>query len=119
MFAYQHGEVRCLERGVLFTRVRRPVGFAARARGLLGTAAIGADAGLWFDRCSAVHMFGMRYPLDLVFIKKGEVIRLCAQVKPLQARMCTRADTTLEVCAGAIESSGLTVGDRLEFRSLQ
>jgi uncharacterized membrane protein (UPF0127 family) len=119
MFAYQHGEVRCLQRGVLFARVRRPVGFAARARGLLGTAGIGADAGLWFDRCSAVHMFGMRYPLDLVFINKGEVIRLCAQVKPLQARMCPRADTTLEVCAGAIESSGLSVGDRLEFRSLQ
>lgn len=119
MFAYQHGEVRCARRGVLFTRVRRPMGFAARARGLLGTAAIDPDAGLWFDRCSAVHMFGMRYPLDLVFLKEGEVIRLCAQVKPLQARMCRRADTTLEVRAGAIECSGLTMGDRLEFRSLQ
>jgi hypothetical protein len=119
VFRYQAGVVSCSQRGVLFPQARRPLGFAARARGLLGTREMATEAGLWFDRCSAVHMFGMRYPLDLLFLRGGQIIKLCRDVRPQRFRACRGADCTLEVACGAIERHCLAVGDRLEFWSLQ
>jgi uncharacterized membrane protein (UPF0127 family) len=49
---------------------RVPVAVSRRSR-LLGLAWLdraGAPAGLLIPRCRAVHTFGMRFPLDLVFL---------------------------------------------------
>lgn len=115
LFRYRKGSVHCRRRGVLLARARQPSGFAARARGLLGMPALESDEALWFERCSAIHMFGMRRAIDVVFLARGEVLRLCPRVLPFTARACRGADSTLELAAGQIQRLGLDAGDQLEF----
>jgi uncharacterized membrane protein (UPF0127 family) len=53
-----------------FAMGRVPVAASPRSR-LLGLAWLdraGAPAGLLIPRCRAIHTFGMRFPLDLVFL---------------------------------------------------
>ena len=101
----------------LVRRIERPRAFMARARGLLGRASLNAEEGLWIDRCSSIHMFGMRFEIDVVFLRHGQVMRLCRGVRPLRMRWCARADTTLELAAGTIDRLGLCEQQVLEFRS--
>jgi hypothetical protein len=47
------------------------VGFRARLLGLSHLDLEEAGAGLLIPRCAAVHTFGMRFALDLVFLDAG------------------------------------------------
>ncbi|SDD69400.1 DUF192 domain-containing protein [Aquimonas voraii] len=116
VFRYRNGSVHCARRGLLLARAAQPQGFAARARGLLGRSRLDPQEALWFDRCSAVHMFGMRMSIDLVFLRAGEVIRLCEDLRPYRFRACAGADASLELAAHQIQALGLRLGDQLEFR---
>ncbi len=100
----------------LLTRVRRPLGLLARARGLIGSAELGTDEGMWFDRCDSIHMFGMRFAIDVVFVREKHVERLCPDVRPLRARWCRRADSVLELATGSIERLALAPEQPLQFR---
>src|SRR5438132_14310260 len=40
----------------------------ARLRGLLGTKGLNPGEGLWLRPCRQIHMFGMRYAVDAVFL---------------------------------------------------
>lgn len=115
MYRYQTGRVMGEAGAPLFGQARRPIGFLARARGLLGTRSLAAGAALWLDRCSSIHMFGMRYPIDLAFLRAGAVLRLCPNVRPLRVRACRGADVALEMPLGAIERLRLREGDPLRF----
>jgi uncharacterized membrane protein (UPF0127 family) len=100
----------------LLRRVLRPRSFLGRARGLIGRSALAPDEGLWLDACSSIHMFGMRFPIDVVFLRRGAVVRLCRAVPPLSARWCPSADAALELSAGGIDRLGLREADTLSFR---
>jgi uncharacterized membrane protein (UPF0127 family) len=119
MYRYQAGRVLGAAGAPLFGQARRPIGFLARARGLLGTRSLAAGAALWLDRCSSIHMFGMRYPIDLAFLRAGAVLKLCPDVRPLQVRACRGAEVALEMPKGAIERLRLREGDRLSFEPNQ
>jgi uncharacterized membrane protein (UPF0127 family) len=56
---------------------------------------------LRLERCRSVHTFGMRFPLDLVWLGPGdEVLRVDHRVPPWRVRTCRRAVAILEVpCA--------------------
>lgn len=55
--------------------------FRDKALGLLRSGKHSPAAALM--RCSSVHTFGMKYPLDLAFIDRdGHVLRICQNVKP-------------------------------------
>src|SRR5262249_42030963 len=54
-----------------------------RLRGLLGTKRLDPGEGLWIKPSNQVHMFGMRYALDLVFLDAdGRVLRLVYALAP-------------------------------------
>lgn len=111
------GRVDDREGRPVLRRVVRPRSFLARARGLLGRPALAPDEGLWLDPCNSIHMFGMRFPIDVVFLRRGAVVRLCRHVAPLSARWCPSADAALELCAGGIDRLGLREADTLCFRT--
>jgi uncharacterized protein len=115
MYGYQPGRVLRAPGTPLFAEARRALGFFARARGLLGTRSLGTEAALWLDRCASIHMFGMRYAIDVAFLRAGEVVRLYPAVRPLRARACRGADSALEMPLGAIERLHLQPGERLSF----
>lgn len=79
---------------------RVPVAAGRRAR-LLGLARLdreSAGAGLLIPHCSSVHTFGMRFPLDLVFLDANlRPFGLRRRVGPGRVVRHTRARAVLEM----------------------
>ena len=70
------------------------------------------------EPCSSVHMFFMRFPIDLVYTNRcgGDEMRIRKLVpflKPWQVSVCPGADLVVELPAGAARAGGLQVGDYL------
>lgn len=74
--------------------------------------------GLLLRPCNSVHMFFMRFPIDVVFLTKDLVVeRLLPNLKPWHVSpVVFKAYQTLELPAGTIERVGLNVGDRLVLK---
>jgi uncharacterized membrane protein (UPF0127 family) len=59
------------------------------------------DRALRFERCSSVHTFGMRFPLDLVWLDRDEkVVRVDREVPRRRLKACRGARTVVECGAG-------------------
>ena len=83
----------------------------ARLRGLLGRPPLESHQGLLLCPCNMVHTVGMRYPLDLVFLRHdGRVLRVVPGVPPNRLRLCWRAWYTLELRAGTAARCGIAAG---------
>ena len=77
-----------------------PVATTVRSR-LLGLALIRrerAGAGLLIPRCRSVHTFGMRFPIDVLFLDEADrVIELRRAVPPCRLIRCPGAMAVLEL----------------------
>jgi uncharacterized membrane protein (UPF0127 family) len=86
-------------------------GGKARRRGLARLDSLPADHGLLIPKCPSVHTFGMRFPLDLIWLgKDGAVVRVDRAVPPRRMRLCVRARSVVETVGGhadAFLSAGL------------
>lgn len=103
---------------ILFTSISRPRSFWQRARGLIGHPPPGQHEAWWFERCNSIHMFGMHYPIDVVFLDANHrVLKLSERLPPFGLSTCPRADSVLEIAAGGARSKGLRVGQQLEITS--
>jgi uncharacterized protein len=72
-----------------------------RLRGLAHLDGLPPHAGLHFGRCRSIHTFGMRFPLDLIWLDRhGELVRVDEHVPPRRHRSARRARSVLEVGAG-------------------
>jgi uncharacterized protein len=100
---------------------------ASLARGLSGRDRLGADDGMLFllpDDSPSFWMKGMRFPLDIVWIKNGRVVDVTADIPPpngsgasLPTYSPTRpADRALEVNAGWAARHGVGRGDAVRVR---
>lgn len=88
--------------------------FLDRLRGLVGRPPPAPGAGLWIEPCSAVHSFGMRHPIDLVFVdRRGQVIAVRPRLIPFRAAACYGARATVEMAAGEVARLGIAPGSRL------
>jgi uncharacterized membrane protein (UPF0127 family) len=112
-----HGQVSTDDGREVASAVARPRGFFGRARGLLGRRGLAAHEGLWIDRCDSIHMFGMLFSIDVVFLRDGVIERVCPRVRPFEARWCRRANAALELAGGSIERLRLQPSMTLQFRS--
>ncbi len=89
---------------------------ATRRKGLLGRNGLEAGEGLWIVPCESVHTFGMRFPIDLVYVdRKLRVRKVRGNVPPWRVSACLSAHSVLELAAGAAAGSKTQAGDRLEF----
>jgi len=88
-----------------------------RLRGLLGTSELAPGEGLWIRPSNQVHMFGMRYALDLVFLDgAGRVLRLIRSLAPNRVSpRVAGATSVLELPVGTIDGAALNEGDRVEI----
>ncbi|HVF11009.1 MAG TPA: DUF192 domain-containing protein [Abditibacteriaceae bacterium] len=50
-----------------------------RGRGLLGKSALPAGEGLLIIPCPAIHMFGMRFALDVIFLTRENIVTDCVE----------------------------------------
>ena len=92
----------------------------SRFMGLMRTSpeGLGSGRGLWIVPCHGVHTFGMRYPIDLVYLnERYEVVRTYENVRPWRlAVLCLEAATVLELSPHTIFQTGTKVGDKIEIR---
>jgi uncharacterized membrane protein (UPF0127 family) len=86
-----------------------------RVRGLLGTRSLETDEGLWITPCTSIHMWFMRYPIDVVFISRDlHVVRIHERLGPWRmARGGRDAHSVLELPAGSVARHSIGVGDAL------
>ncbi|MEA2441305.1 MAG: transcription elongation factor GreB, partial [Thermoleophilaceae bacterium] len=69
----------------------------ARLLGLAFLKRIPSDHALLIPHCRSVHTFGMRFPIDVVFLdERGRIIRTDRTVKPCRIRTCRPAFAVLE-----------------------
>lgn len=88
-----------------------------RAKGLLGRTFLASDSGLLLKPCKAVHTFGMKFAIDVVFLdKENRVIDVIETLKPnrMTAIYC-HAATVLELSSGSTSQVQLAQGDYLEI----
>ena len=90
--------------------------FLSRLVGLLRTPGLDPGQGLYIAPCSQIHMFGMKYAIDVVFMdKKGTVVGLCKSIQPGQASaLFAKAHGCVELPSGVIVETGTEVGDQIE-----
>ncbi len=86
-----------------------------RLRGLLGTAGLAPGDGLWLKPCRRIHMIGMRYPIDVVFLDDANhVVRTVAGLAPPRlSPHVAEAASALELPVGTIARAGLAEGARI------
>jgi uncharacterized protein len=73
-------------------------GYRARLLGLAGLRREAAGAGLLLPRCASVHTFGMRFPLDLVFLdSRGRPLAVRLGVRPCRLARHRGAAAVLEL----------------------
>ena len=78
-----------------------------RLVGLLGGKALANNEGVWLYPCRAVHTFGMRFAIDVVFVDdKHQVIRLVSNLAPGRVAWCWSATSVIELAAGAMSRPG-------------
>jgi uncharacterized membrane protein (UPF0127 family) len=100
----------------LFSQVERPRTFWRRARGLIGRKRLQSHEAWWFERCNSIHMFGMLFSIDVVFLDaSGTILKLKERLPPFGFAVCLRASSVLEIAAGAIRGKAIATGQRLEF----
>jgi hypothetical protein len=92
-------------------RIRQAVRWWSRAIGLLATPALEDPCGLWIAPCNSVHTLGMRYPIDVVFVRAdGTIAKVVEQLRPWRAAGCRQARFTLELRAGLARQLQLRPG---------
>jgi hypothetical protein len=92
---------------------------ARRSKGLLGRTGLGPGEGLWIVPCEAVHTFGMKFAIDLMYIDRNRrVVKVRRAVRPGRISAAIRAHSVVELPPGAIASSKTERGDLLELERL-
>lgn len=89
-----------------------------RMIGLLGRSALAQGEGLLIDRCYGIHTFGMRFPIDLLFLDKDlRVMKPVRAVPPHRTCVVRKAVYVLELPVGAIDRSNTEWGDQIQIRT--
>jgi uncharacterized protein len=98
----------------LATDLEVAVDRATRNKGLLGRDGLGEGAGMLIAPTNAVHTFFMRFPIDILFVRKdGRVAKVRVSVKPWRLAASFSAWAVVELPAGTAQSLGVRPGDRL------
>ena len=103
---------------VLATRLTLAGTPQTRGKGLLGRDSLAPGEGLWIVPCQAIHMFFMRFSIDLVYIDRRKRVRkVTSSITPWRISACLTAHSVLELPAGIVRETGTRRGDLLEISS--
>ena len=104
--------------GVIATSVEVAEGAAARSRGLLGREGLASGEGLWIIPCEAIHTFGMKFSIDLIYLdRQCRVKKIRRNVPPWRLSACLSAHSVIELAASSVREDDLRPGDIVELLS--
>ena len=92
--------------------------FWTRGKGLLGRKSLGADEGILLVPGTSIHMFGMKFSIDVLFLTEDHRITdLIENIAPGKAHIAKnnvgKPHAALELAAGTIATCGAQIGDQL------
>lgn len=88
-----------------------------RLFGLLALPRLTEGHGLLIEPCASIHTLGMRYPLDLLFLSRGnQVLGWRENLAPWRAASLRGARSTLELPAGALATISPRTGEQLQWQ---
>ena len=89
----------------------------SRFMGLMFRSELPAGHGLAIRPCNSIHMFFMRFALDVVFVDgDGRVVRVLDSIRPWRASSLVRgAKAAIELPAGTAARSGVAPGVRVRM----
>ena len=94
--------------------------FLSRMTGLLNKKSLPKGEALVITRCKSIHMFFMRFPIDVIFVDKNDhVVGLVQRIKPFQmSPVFFKSQYAIEVSEGVIEQTGTSVDDKIEIKKV-
>ncbi|MBI5834806.1 MAG: DUF192 domain-containing protein [Armatimonadetes bacterium] len=95
------------------------VSFGWRLRGLMFRRGFGPFDGLWLAPTAEIHMFWVRFPIDLVWLDAElRVVDVTPAIAPWRVKTCRGAASVLELPVGTLANSRTQAGDQLVFGAL-
>ena len=90
----------------------------SRLCGLLLSKPLSEGEGLYLLPCNSIHMFGMRFAIDAIFVdKSGRVVGIENDIQPWQlSKLYWKAHGCLELPVGTISDTNTVIGDQLTFK---
>jgi uncharacterized protein len=111
--------VRTADGAIVCERCEIPESAFGRARGLLGRDGLEPAGGMLIDRAGSVHMFFMRFPIDVVFLARDRtVVGVRHRLAPWRMAGARGAVAALELPAGRASEVGVETGSLLVFEGL-
>lgn len=97
------------------TDVKLADSFLSRFIGLLNRSSLNENEGLLITRCNSIHMFFMRFPIDVIFLdKQHTVVGLVDNIQPFRTSpFFLKASFGLELKSGTIQKTHTQIGDQL------
>ena len=90
--------------------------FFSRLKGLLGTRELPEGEALLIRPCNNIHMFGMRYAIDVAFVGEGDkVLKVVESLAPGRVAWCRGARYVVEMPCGALRQSKTEAGDTFQI----
>ena len=91
-----------------------------RVRGLLGRSTLQAGEGLLIIPCPSIHMFGMKFALDVIFLSPENIVTdYVENIAPgkfyLAQNHFGKAHSALEIIPGMIAETGTRRGDEIRI----
>src|SRR6478736_5917097 len=99
---------RTADGAVVCERSEIPESAFGRMRGLLGRSGLEPGSGMLIDSAPSVHMFFMRFPIDVVFLDRDwRVVAVRHELRPWRVAGARGAVAALELPAGAAVAAGI------------
>ncbi|MBN8734041.1 MAG: DUF192 domain-containing protein [Acidobacteria bacterium] len=93
---------------------------ATRRTGLLKHDSLPQGEGLLITPCEGVHTFGMKFPIDVIYLsKKRVVLKIRPEMPRRRISFCLRAHSVLELPAGMAGKTSTAVGDQLDIERVE
>lgn len=88
----------------------------ARTKGLIGHAPLCPGQGMMIRPCRWIHMFGMAFPIDVLYVNRsGRIVAVTENLRPNRIdRPVFTALYVIELPSGEIKRTDLRVGDTVE-----
>ena len=97
-------------------RVEIAVDFLDLFTGLLGRAALPPGEGLYLTGCSSIHMFFMRFAIDVVYVdERHRILQVEPGLAPWKTSSCRGAYSTIELGAGTLDGIEIKAGDQIRL----